>query len=350
MVTSGTVGQTVFNTGRLVDRAYRIAKVPPQLVASEMLRVALDELYLILTSLANEGVPLWSITQYIVPLQWGVPTVTLDVGVLDVLNANIRTVSRLTGTASSSEGTAGNAFDGDLDTSCTEVAVAGNIALELDNDTEVTTVGILPNATGTWSIALQYSDDGVTWVTFYADTLFAAVDREWQWLDFSGMPAKSFWRLLGVGTTVLNVRELAFCNNPSEIPMARVNKDDYSSLPDKLFKGMPLQYWFNRQLPQVEMKIWPTPDTSSQFRQIVVFAHRDIQDVGALQQSIEMPPRWFDAVSQKLGMYLAKVTPEAKANPADLKDDMNEAWSKAWMEERDASPFNLAPDISMYTR
>ena len=351
MATSGTVGLTTIQTQKLVDRGYRLCKVAPQVVTSEMLQTALDELYLMLSSLANTGVPLWCIQKYILPLYYGQQSVTTPVGTVSVLQGVIRDLTRFTGTSFSSAADSGLSFDGDITTSCV-TAAAGNIGLQLENQLAVTTVGILASATGAWSIVLEYSDDGVTYTPFYTNTAYAAVSGEWQWFDFEELPQAYYWRLRGVGATALSVAELVFANNPSEILMAPINKDDYFNLPNKAFTGRPVQYWQDRQIPP-NMKIWPAADAPSTFRQIVINAHRQIQDVGTLQQSIEMPSRWLDAISQRLGRYLLKVTPEARLTADErqnLIDDAEKAWKEAWAEERDPSPINLAPDISMYTK
>lgn len=352
MATSGTVGQTVYSTQQLIDRGYRTLKLPPQQVTSEMLQTALDELWLLLMSLANTGVPLWAIKRYLLPLTLGQFTVPCPVGTIDVLNANLRTITRFSGNASSSEGTADNAFDGDLETACVQTTPAGNISLELDSATTLITVGIMPGATGTWDISLQHSDDGVTWTTFYTTAAFAAVDGEWQWFDFEALPEKEFWRLKANGTTILDVIELYFANNPSAIPCARINKDDYTNLPNRTFRGRPVQYWYDRQLDP-NMSVWPAPDVASQFRQMEVWIHQKLEDVGTLQQQLAVPDRWYDAISLKLGTKLLLLTPEAKLDAnerAELRQEAESQWRTAWMEERDPSPMYLAPDISMYTR
>jgi hypothetical protein len=58
---SGTVSQTVFNTRKVVDHAFRRCRLPPEGVGSEQLTVALESLYLILSQLANRGLQLWCI-------------------------------------------------------------------------------------------------------------------------------------------------------------------------------------------------------------------------------------------------------------------------------------------------
>lgn len=351
MATSGTISTTVFNTQEVVDSAHRGCRLPAAVITGEMLAIARQQLYLLLSALANAGVPLWCQTKYILPMYINRFTVPCPTGTIDVLNANLRTLSRFDGTVTASGGTAALAFDGDLSTACTQVVAGGNIILELETEMAVTNFGILPNATGAWNISLQYSDDGVTYTTFQAYPTFAAVTGEWQWFDFEGLTPHLFWRLLATAPTVLDVTELVWANNPSEIPVARVNKDDYFNLPNKQFAGRPVQYWLDRQRSVQNMVLWPAPNSAAQFQQITVLVHRHIMDVGTFQQEIEIPQRWYDAIIWQLAKKIALITPEVKPEQIELvKTEAKETLALAWMEERDDSPMYLQPNISIYTR
>lgn len=352
MATSGTIGQTTFNTRKVIDNAYRGCKLPAQTVTGEMISIAKEQLYMLLSALANAGAPLWCIEKYILPLYQGVHSVPVPVGTVDVLNANLRTLQRLTGTETSSEGTASLAFDGDVDTATNQITAAGWIQTQLDGDTLVTTVGILPDATATWDFSLQWSDDGLTWTTFYTDTAYAAIDMEWLWLDFQGLAAHTYWRLKANNTTVLNVRELYWANTPQDIMLARINKDDYWNMPNKDFQGRPTEYWFNQKAQEQSiMEVWPAPNEAAQFQQLTLLTHRHIMDVGALTETLEIPDRWFEAVVWQLAARLAAITPEV-TEPATARAEKNAAefLRLAWMDQRDNSPMQIMPNISPYTK
>jgi hypothetical protein len=315
-----------------------------------MIEIAKQQLYLLLSDMGNTGVPLWCQTKYILPMYLNKYKVPLPAGTIDVLNANLRTLTRLTGTYTSSEGDAEFAFYSDLETACEQTVAGGDITMELETAEVVTTVGILPGASANWDVNLQYSEDGVTWTTFEHYT-FAAVDGEWQWLDFEGLTPQYFWRLKGNGATVLDVIELVWGNNPSEIPVSRLNKDDYFNLPNKQFAGRPVQYWLDRQVGDGSvMYIWPAANSAAQFQQLTVLVHRHIMDVGTLQNTMEVPQRWYEAIIWMLAKRLAYITPDVKLEMIPFVEKMAaEKESKAWMEERDKSPFYLQPNVSIYT-
>lgn len=351
MATSGTISTTIFNTGKVVDNAYRACRLPAASIAGEMIEIGRQQLYLLLSDMGNTGVPLWCQTKYILPMYINEPIVPMPVGTIDVLQSNLRTLTEFQdGTFTSTEGVAENAFDHDLTTACVQTTMGGSITLQLDTEAMITTVGLLPGATGNWDVSFQYSDDGVTWTTIDQYT-FAAVDGVWQWLDFNGEIPHKYYRLLANGATILDVIELVWANNPSEIPIARLNQDDYYNLPNKAFSGRPVQYWLDRQVDLAYMNLWPAPNSAAQFQQLTVLVHRHVMDVGTLQNTLEIPQRWYEAIVWMLARRLAYITPEVDVQWVPMVEKMAvEKESRAWMEERDKSPMYLTPNLSLYTR
>lgn len=55
MAYSGTISQTIFDTRRVIENAARRCKMPPQTLTAEHIDVANDQLYLMLSALANQG-------------------------------------------------------------------------------------------------------------------------------------------------------------------------------------------------------------------------------------------------------------------------------------------------------
>jgi hypothetical protein len=356
MAVSGVIGQT-FTTQQIIDYAFRACRLAPEQISGEYIDTALDQLNLMLSSWANDGTPLWCQTKYTLPLIQG--QFQLDVsayfpGVVDILEANLQLCTEFFGTFTSSQGTAALAFDNNPLTACTQTTPGGSITLQLTTAAAVSNVGIMPFASGVWNISLQYSNDGVTWTTFYTNPTFAATAGTFTWYDnstFGALPSATFWRLQANGTTVLNVAELFFGNNPLEIPVSRINKDDYWNLPNKTFQGRPVQYWCDRQLNGPTMWLWPAPGPAFVFQQITVLAHRQIMNTTVMAGNIEIPQRGFDAVWASLGERLRMVIPEVdKKETMDLPGFAMDLRRKFWGEERDDSPVFLQVDISAYTR
>jgi hypothetical protein len=350
MATSGTVAQTRVNVRQLIDGAARRCKIPPQKLSREDIYTAKELLFEILSSWSNRGLFLPAIQSHILPMYSGVQTIPCPAGTVDALNTNIRQLTRLRGTASASEGDADSAFDGDIDTACTQVAAAGNISVELVDAETPTNLGILFNATGTVSFQVQSSDDGLSWTTRYEETDYSAAAGAWYWWDVEGLPAAAFWRLQAVAPTVLDVAEFVLAGNPTEIPLSKINRDDYMNLPNKVFPSRPVQFYYDKQVPIPNAVLWPAPSSEFTFWQIVMTTQRLIQDPGALTNEIEIPPGGLLALKASLAYQLAGELMNSLMKPIDLLDEMNRSLNDFWAGQTDSSQTRLAPDISPYTR
>ena len=93
----------------------------------------------------------------------------------------------------------------------------------------------------------------------------------------------------------LDVREFYVGDMSTEVTMARLNRDDYTNLPNKNFTAnQPYQYWLNRTIPQATITLWPAP--SDPFVQMTIWYSRQIMDVGDLNGQLEIPQRWNQAI------------------------------------------------------
>jgi hypothetical protein len=360
MAVSGTVSQTQFETRKVIDHAFRRCRVPVQLVTNEHLQIATDVLYLLMSELVNRGIPLWCIEKQILALYEGSTEVPCPSGTVDVLNLQIRQIQRLTGTTTSSEGDADFSTDGDVSTACTQVTPGGNITIEFQSQTSITNLGVLPNATSTWDIAVQTSSDGISYTTVYANSSFDAVDGEWQWIDLydaattqagTALNDVLFVRLLANAPTVLDVSEFVVANSPSEIPMSRINRDDYQSLPDKTFQGRPVQFWLDLQREVPVIRIWPAVQLQYTFSQFVLTRKRYLMDVGTLTQTLDFPQRWLEAVVAELAARLAMEVQEVDQTLIPLlRGAADRAMMTAWTGEEDSSPVYFRVNLSPYTK
>lgn len=327
MAYSGTVSQTTFNTRRVIENAARRCKLPPQSLSAEHVDVANDQLYLLLSDLSNRGIQLWCIEKQIYPLYEGVGDLVLDTGTVDVLNSNLRTLQRVEGT--------------NTDTSTSRTVSFGTSIF-------VTTVGIRWSAAAV-PISLQRSPDGIVWTTIQTETPTASAG-EWTWFDLESSVAQPYFRVLATSGS-LGFSEIYLGNTPTEIPLARLNRDDYTNLPNKSFQSnRPLQFWFDRQVQRPVMHLWPVPNDAAEVYQIVLWRQRYIMDVGSMTQEIEVPQRWYDAIVAMLAAKLAMEYIEVDAQMIPMLDQKaKEALYFAQQEERDNSPMNILPNIAMYT-
>jgi hypothetical protein len=357
MAYSGTVGQTVITVQNLIDDgARRAGKLAEELTVEQVVS-AKRALFYLLSNLINQGIQYFAIQKVVFGLLPDQYEYLLPVGGNDVLNALYRTMARPTGGyASSAGGTAINAFDGNTTTYCQQTSTAGNISVNYGTGQTnyIGSIGFMPYIAGggnqTWNYVFESSVDGSTWKTLYTGTAVSVTDGEWVWQDIDPGSNTQYYRMRATGTTTLSVRELYFGSNSTEITMARLNRDDYTNLPNKNFlANNPYQFWLNRTIPQATITLWPTP--SDAFVQMVVWYSAQVQDVGALNGQLAVPDRWLMAIQNMLAHQMAQILPGVDAGRVQyLEGQAEKYFNMAEQEERDKSPVYLAPNIGVYTR
>jgi hypothetical protein len=363
MATSGTVAQTVILVKDMIERSVRRCGRLPGSLETEDLYTAKANLFLILSALANRGIPLWTIEKIVLGLNQLQNLVVFPVGTIDLNTVLYRyNVLPSGGIAySSAGGVASNAFDQNLATACTQTAPNGNISYNFNQDVTIPTVGFLPNATGTLSPVYEWSNDNVNWTeiaqasygggstgTFGSGTYNAGM---WYWQDILQPVSAQYWRLRETGGGTLNMTEIVFGQPANEITVARSNQDDYQNLPNKnIVTGnqRPLQYWFDRQLtPQA----WLWPPSGYSFNTLICWARRQIQDVGSFTNQLEIPDRWQDCITWMLAEALSYELQGIQANRIPvIASKSAQAQQLAWSEERDRSPVYYAVNLTAYTR
>jgi hypothetical protein len=357
MAYSGTVGTTVINVQTLIDHgARRCGKLAEELTSEQVLS-SRQSLFFLLSNLANKGINYWAINKKVFGLNADQYIYSMPLGCVDVLNVLYRKMNRPSGGyTSSAGGVVANVYDNNVDTYCQQTSANGNISINFGstNPIYIGSIGFLPyvagGGTATWSIALEYSTDGSTWSMLENLGSIVVTDNEWVWTDIDPGQSVSYYRIRAYSGTTLALRELYFGNNSTEIQMSRLNRDDYTNLPNKNFTAnQPFQFWFDRTIPQPTVYLWPTP--SDPFVQMTVWYQRQIMDVGALTDELEVPQRWYEAVVMMLAHRMALELPQVAMDRVGYLEKMAEKYLfEAEQEERDKSPIYLAPNISVYTR
>lgn len=329
MAFSGTVSQTTFDKRKVIERAFARCRVPVQQIVGEMVQDASEELYLMLSDWANQQIPLWTVERLILPMYEGVNELPAGVGTTDVLSANLRAITQVTGTN-------------------TDASTARTTSFS-DSDTLVTTVGVKWSAAPPATLTFERSDDNATWTTV-TDYTVEEGSGEWTWVDMPSAVGSAYFRV--VGSAAMTYSQLVYGNTPSEVPMGIWNRNDWFNTTSKLSaSSRPLNYWFERKVPIPSIHVWPTPDADAEMGQVVVQRQRYIMDVGTMTQDLEVPQRWLDAVVAGLAARLALNTSEVPLELLPILDiKAVEALNKAQTEEYESGPLRLTPDISCYTR
>ena len=356
MATSGTVGLTTVSVQNLIDDAARASGKLAEELTVEQVQSSKRNLFYVLSSIINKGIQYFAIKKTVIGLNADQYIYDMPVGSNDALNVLYRQMERPSGSYSSSAGgTVANAFDNDTSTYCQQTSANGNISVNYgtSNPVYIGSIGLLPYVSGggsaTWTITFEYSVDGTTWVTLDSLGTIAVTDNEWVWTDIDPGQNVIAYRVRASGGTTLALREFYLGNNSREIQMARLNRDDYTNLPNKNFTAnQPYQYWFDRTIPVPTIYLWPVP--SDPFIQMTVWYSAQIEDVGALSGELAIPDRWLLAVESMLAHRMSLILPAVPLERVKyLEGQADRNFNDAEQEERDKSPIYWAPNISVYT-
>jgi len=124
----------------------------------------------------------------------------------------------------------------------------------------------------------------------------------------------------------------------SDIHMNRVARDAYHQFPNKTTQARSSQFWVERRIPVV-VHLYPTPANSSD--SIAFYAMERIEDVGAAQNTLNIPRRFLPAIVSGLTYYLSmKIAPE-RAQMAKAVYD--EELTRAIEEDRERTSLYARP-------
>lgn len=325
--TSGTVGNTVIDTAGVLEHAFRRVKVHPSQQTPETVQIAKENLYLLLLNMANRGLNLWCVQSDFIGLNAGKHLYDMTPGTIDVLNVIYAKPVRATGT---------------------DTTTATSITTELISTTTVCRFGLkFSTIAAAEMVTIEKSTDGVVWesVTVLNRSDFA-VDT-WYWVNPTLIPSATYFRARAVG--VITVSEFYLASAVSDLPVIQWNRDTWSTINNKFQSGSPATNYYLERLLEPRLTLWPVPNNS--YDHLQVFVQRQIQDIGVLSQSIEIPQRWVESViwqlAARLAFELPQVDPSIIQTVLMMSDKM---LLEVEREETDGAPIMLQPRISVYTR
>ena len=85
--------------------------------------------------------------------------------------------------------------------------------------------------------------------------------------------------------------------------------------------------------------------------QLIFWRHRQIMDTENLQQEVEIPQRWLQAIVDNLASRVAAETPIVDMNLIPVLDQKaTMSMQRAWDGDNDGSPTFINPGIGCYTK
>ena len=304
MATSGTYEFQSPQVEQIITDAYERVGIIRDLLTPQKGQAAQRSLNFILSCWPNRGLNLWTVKKEMMTLYPGQATYNLPLGTSDILEATVRTSTRnLDGEAFASSGDADNAFDGDPDTACTQGAPNGNIGYTWD-DTQfsIALVGIQSNATLTYTLVFEFSNDDATWTQVLAAAAQTYTESTIVWFEIPVPTAGSYFRVRETGGATLNIQELYFNTSMNDFIMTPWSRSEWMSQLNKSQQGKPTQYWVDRSLTPT-VTLWDVPD--SNYNCLFYTRIQMPEDIGSLTNSPEVPSRFLEALTSELAAKLA---------------------------------------------
>jgi hypothetical protein len=146
-----------------------------------------------------------------------------------------------------------------------------------------------------------------------------------------------------LGADVIDVLSVVVRRSGTDFNMSRISRDAYLSIPTKTTTGRPTQFFLDRQITP-NLKIWPAPENSTDV--IHYDALTRIQDADTMQNTLEVPFRFYPCLAAGLAYYISMK--RAPDRVQLLKNVYEEEFDRAMAEDRDRSSFTITPSMSYY--
>lgn len=331
----------------IIFDAYERCGIAPPDVSSQMFSSALYSVNAVMIEFTNMQLNLWEVDPSILSLTQGVRIYQLPAGTVDVLEAYRRSFDRVLGgiATSSAGGTAANAFDDDLTTSCIQTSANGNISYDYGsgNPTVITMVGYIATSTATLTLTYSASNDGINWTTLVSNPAqsYPAGIPVWNIVPAPG--SYRYYRVVGSGGATLSCVELYFANNEKDYPLGRFSRQDYDGITNKSTSGIPLSFYVDRAVNPL-MNVYLTPDST--FTMIKYNRIRQLHTISGATQNLDSPFRFIEAITATIAKKLSvKYAPDRLQM---LKSEAAESTQLAQTEDRERVKASFLPDLSGY--
>lgn len=159
-------------------------------------------------------------------------------------------------------------------------------------------------------IGIVLDDDSVTWDTIATvdtsttltlttglDSAAASGKNVYTFTSRVEKPLRihSMRRVEGIDSTTTTSR--------SEIPMIQLSHAEYFDLPMKSLNGLPSHFYYNPDILDGRLYLWPRPDSPSFYFEVTY--DRMLEDLDASTDNIDFPQEWLECTTYQLAVRLA---------------------------------------------
>lgn len=345
--TSGTFNFQSIQIELIIREAFERIGISGEFIEPVKLDSAKRSIDLLFLDWMNKSVNLWTLEKAYLQLVPLTGQYILDTNVSNIIQANLRTSTRvLDGVPSSVPGgIAANAFDGDPGTACTQTGANGYIAyIYTGSSQQINFIGITSNQNIQYTLTVEITQDLLTWTTLFdipAQSFQKGVNA---WFDVPTSMAAAGYRIRETGGAILDIQEIYFNNNVVDFAISNVSREEYYTYPNKYLASRPSVYYLDRQISPV-LTIWPIPTANYNCLQYTY--KKMIQDAGLLYtNTVQIPARFYPALIWGVSWQLAlKFNPQAAQM---LKIEYEQAFDVATREDSESTPISIMGDTNSY--
>ena len=127
----------------------------------------------------------------------------------------------------------------------------------------------------------------------------------------------------------------------SDLNLVRISVSTYSTIPNKLSRGRPIQIYIKRERDNPSAVVWPVPDNDNYT--LAYWRLRRMEDSGRGVETADVVYRFYPALVAGLAYHIAKKVPELMPRMPMLKESYEEQWMHAASEDRERSTWRLVP-------
>jgi hypothetical protein len=285
MATSGSVNFTMNRNEIIVDVLETInVKSPNQSAKAADINSCARKLNMMVKSWMKQGLHLWAMSEATLFLEVGAAEYTLGSTGDHCTNSYVHT------TTSAAEALGSTAINL---TSFAGMSASDNIGIVLDDGSiHWTTIVGAPGA-----------------VTTIASGLASAAE--------SGAVVFAYTTKINRPLRVISAYRRDI--NNADIPVEIIARTDYADLSNKFTTGKAIQIYYNPQLTNGILSVWPAPDLATDV--IRFWYERPLEDFDAATDNPDFPIEWAEAICAGLAYRMAKVYGLTATEVNSLKED-----------------------------
>jgi hypothetical protein len=138
----------------------------------------------------------------------------------------------------------------------------------------------------------------------------------------------------------------------SDLNITRISVSTYSTIPNKLTQGRPIQLYIDRGQENPVVTVWPVPDQgtiAAPYYIIKYWRMRRIEDAGSGIQTPDVNFRFLPALVAGLAYYIAQKDPALMPRVPMIQAEYERQFELAGGEDREKAPVRFVPRM-YYTR